>query len=70
MFHEVTDAGKVAFCGLVEFCLKNGVVLIDCQQKTTLLESLGGEEIKRTDYLKLLKEYGDFPFTEYVENKG
>jgi len=54
----------------VDFCLKNGVVLIDCQQKTTLLESLGGEEIKRTDYLKLLKEYGDFPFTEYVENKG
>lgn len=70
MFHEVTDAGKVAFCALVDFCLKNDVVVIDCQQKTTLLESLGGEEIPRTEYLKILKEYGDFPFTENVENEG
>ena len=70
MFHEVTDAGKVAFCALVDFCLKNGVVVIDCQQKTDLLESLGGEEIPRTEYLKILKEHGDFPFTEYAEDKG
>ncbi len=70
MFHEVTDAGKVAFCALVDFCLKNGVVVIDCQQKTALLESLGGEEIPRTEYLKILKEHGDFPFTEYAEDKG
>ncbi len=70
MFHEETDAGKVAFCALVDFCLKNGVVLIDCQQKTQLLESLGGESITRVEYLKLLKEYGDFPFSEYVEDKG
>ena len=70
MFHEVTDAGKVAFCALVDFCIKNGIVVIDCQQKTTLLESLGGEAIPRNEYLKILKEYGEFPFKEeYVENK-
>jgi len=69
MFHEVTDAGKVAFCKLVEYCKENGVVVIDCQQKTELLESLGGEEIPRTEYLNLLKRYGDFPFTEYVEDR-
>lgn len=68
MFHEVTDAGKVAFCGLVNFCLQNGIKVIDCQQHTALLESLGGEEIPRTEYLKLLKEYGENPFY-YVEDK-
>ncbi|MBO7134353.1 MAG: leucyl/phenylalanyl-tRNA--protein transferase [Bacteroidales bacterium] len=69
MFHEVTDAGKVAFCALVDFCLKNDVVVIDCQQKTDLLASLGGEEIPRAEYLNLLKTYGVFPFVEHDDEQ-
>ena len=69
MFHDVTDAGKVAFCGLVSFCLENDIKVIDCQQHTALLESLGGEEIPRAEYLKLLEEYGEDPFI-YVEDEN
>ncbi len=69
MFHEVTDAGKVAFCALVAFCLKNDVKVIDCQQHTALLESLGGEDVSRKDFLELLEKYGENPFT-YDENNN
>lgn len=62
MFHEVTDAGKVAFCALIAFCLERGVKVIDSQVHTDLLESLGGEHISREEYLSLLDQYIENPF--------
>lgn len=57
MFHNKTDASKVAFKALVIFCLTNNIQVIDCQFHTNHLERLGGEHITRNEYLNLLERY-------------
>jgi leucyl/phenylalanyl-tRNA---protein transferase len=47
MFADVTDASKIALCALVAFCRAHGIAMIDCQQNTGHLASLGAEEISR-----------------------
>lgn len=47
MFAWVTDASKVALAALVAFCRAHGVTLIDCQQNTGHLASLGAHEVSR-----------------------
>lgn len=47
MFSRRSDASKIAFAGLVAFCRANGIGLIDCQQRTEHLASLGAREIPR-----------------------
>jgi leucyl/phenylalanyl-tRNA---protein transferase len=47
MFAWVTDASKVALAALVCFCRAHGITLIDCQQNTAHLASLGAHEIGR-----------------------
>lgn len=54
MFHTETDASKVAMVHLVEFCRQHNFRLIDAQQETSHLASLGARPIKRTDYLAIL----------------
>lgn len=54
MFHIETDASKVAMVRLVEFCKQHDFCLIDAQQETTHLASLGARPIKRSDYLAIL----------------
>lgn len=54
MFHLETDASKVAFVRLVEFCRAHGFKLIDAQQETAHLASLGARPIKRKEYLAML----------------
>lgn len=56
MFHTVTDASKVAFHYLHKFLQLNGFKLIDCQQETKHLVSLGAYTIPRSEYLKELEE--------------
>ena len=51
MFHSMTDASKVAFHHLHTFLLEHGFKLIDCQQETKHLLSLGAYTIERQDYL-------------------
>jgi len=57
MFHEVSDASKVALVGLVER-LRGcpGQRLIDVQWSTPHLASLGVTEVSRDSYLALLPE--------------
>jgi leucyl/phenylalanyl-tRNA--protein transferase len=50
MFAWATDASKVALAALVAFCRARGVPLIDCQQNTRHLASLGAHEISRQDF--------------------
>lgn len=52
MFTRIPDASKIALCGLVAFCRQAGVGLIDCQQNTRHLASLGAREIARTDFVE------------------
>lgn len=55
MFTRVPDASKIALAGLVAFCLAHGVELIDCQQDTAHLASLGAQPIARTEFLAAVR---------------
>jgi len=50
MFARRTDASKIALAALVAFCRAHGIGLIDCQQRTGHLASLGAREITRTAF--------------------
>ncbi len=56
MFSTRTDASKVALFHLVEHLKNAGFVMIDCQEPTQLLFSLGAKEISRKDYLEYLEK--------------
>lgn len=47
MFSLATDASKIALAALVAFCRAHGIELIDCQQATGHLASLGAREMPR-----------------------
>ena len=47
MFADARDASKIALCALVAFCRAHGIAMIDCQQNTGHLASLGAQEISR-----------------------
>jgi len=54
MFSHRTDASKIAVCALVAFCRTHGITLIDCQQRTEHLQSLGAREISRAEFEQAL----------------
>ena len=56
MFHLERDASKLALYHLVEFALKKDIGLIDAQQSTGHLKSLGATEITRERFIDLLKQ--------------
>ena len=51
MFHTMTDASKVAFVRLVQFAREHHFRLIDAQQESAHLASLGARPIPRSEYL-------------------
>jgi leucyl/phenylalanyl-tRNA--protein transferase len=54
MFSRKTDASKVALVALVEELRRRDCPMIDCQQRTPLLASLGAREIPRRQFLRRL----------------
>lgn len=56
MFHQVTDASKVALAALVGRLRMQGYRLLDIQWVTPHLERFGAIEVPRRTYLKLLDE--------------
>lgn len=56
MFHDVTDASKVALVALVERLRARGFSLLDTQWTTEHLEQFGAIEIPRRRYLELLSD--------------
>ena len=50
MFARKTDASKIALAALVAFCRVNGMGMIDCQQNTRHLASLGASVLGRHDF--------------------
>jgi leucyl/phenylalanyl-tRNA--protein transferase len=56
MFARVTDASKVALAYLVLFLKTNGVAMIDCQQETDHLASLGAAPIRRSEFIAHLRK--------------
>ena len=56
MFHSETDASKVAFAHLVDFCLKVDFDFIDSQVSTDHMQRMGGVEISRSKFLQILQK--------------
>jgi leucyl/phenylalanyl-tRNA--protein transferase len=61
MFHEVTDASKVAFAALVLRATEWAFALIDCQVPNPHLTRLGARKMRRAVFLKLLEHSLDAP---------
>ena len=56
MFHEVSDASKVALHALVDRLIQRGFVLLDTQWTTPHLLTFGAIEVPRTLYRQLLEK--------------
>jgi leucyl/phenylalanyl-tRNA--protein transferase len=56
MFARRPNASKAAFLTLARTLFEDGIAFIDCQVPTDHLSSLGGEEMSRKDFLRLLGE--------------
>jgi leucyl/phenylalanyl-tRNA--protein transferase len=52
MFTRVSDASKIALAGLMAWCRHWDVRMIDCQQNTRHLASLGAREIPRAEFVQ------------------
>jgi leucyl/phenylalanyl-tRNA--protein transferase len=52
MFAKISDASKIALSALVAFCKANAITMIDCQQNTAHLASLGAAEMPRKVFLE------------------
>jgi leucyl/phenylalanyl-tRNA--protein transferase len=61
MFSHQSDASKIALSGLVAFCRAKGIAMIDCQQNTRHLASLGAAEIPRADFIKQVQQHAQMP---------
>jgi leucyl/phenylalanyl-tRNA--protein transferase len=61
MFAHRTDASKIALAALVAWCRRHGVTLIDCQQNTRHLASMGAHEITREAFEQHLREATSLP---------
>ena len=56
MFTRVADASKTALFALVQLLRRHGFRVIDCQQNTRHLASLGAREISRATFLQQVAE--------------
>ena len=61
MFAHTTDASKIALAALVALCRAHGVTLIDCQQNTAHLATLGAHELPRGAFEQHLRSVSDQP---------
>lgn len=52
MFAHVSDASKIALSALVALCRQHSIDMIDCQQNTQHLASLGATEMPRAKFLQ------------------
>ena len=67
MFARRTDASKIAFAALVCFCRAHRVPMIDCQQHTRHLESMGARELRRPEFeARLARSLGEPPITDWT----
>lgn len=56
MFFKQKDASKLALCGLIAFSRAAGIALIDCQQETAHLKSLGARPIARNTFAHEMRQ--------------
>jgi len=61
MFTRVPDASKIALAALVAWARQAQVPMIDCQQNTRHLASLGAREIARRDFVQQVARQAALP---------
>ena len=61
MFARVSDASKCAYAALIAMLRRLGFSMVDCQQSTEHLASLGAREITRDQFLDQSRQLCDFP---------
>jgi leucyl/phenylalanyl-tRNA--protein transferase len=69
MFHRATDASKVALVELCDRVLEAGFALIDTQEETEHLASLGQVLVRRSEYLSALQVLRDRPASLATERR-
>jgi len=69
MFHLRTDASKVALVDLVDRMREGGVVLLDTQQETEHMTSLGQVLVARHDYVAAVRALRDRPASLAVDRR-
>lgn len=57
MFSHVSNSSKFGFITLVRWLKQRGYTLIDCQQETPHLTSLGARTISRKEFYRLLQKH-------------
>ena len=69
MFHRESDASKAALVELCDRLLEGGGVLVDVQQDTAHLVSLGSVLVHRAEYVELLAQVRDVPVRLAAERR-
>lgn len=64
MFYRKENASKVVLVKLFERFKELGVPMLDTQMVTSVVQTLGGEEIKRENYIKLLNKALSRPLSQ------
>ena len=67
MFTRVSDASKCAYAALIAMLRRLGFSMVDCQQSTGHLASLGAQEISRTEFLGRLRLLCRLPGPDWRE---
>ncbi|WP_277187922.1 leucyl/phenylalanyl-tRNA--protein transferase [Caballeronia sp. BR00000012568055] len=70
MFAHKTDASKIALSALVGHLRRHKIEMIDCQQNTSHLASLGGQEIPRRAFVAHLKQSVGLPPIPWAFDKS
>jgi leucyl/phenylalanyl-tRNA--protein transferase len=66
MFTSVRDGSKLALCLLVSVARRHGVGMIDCQQNTRHLASLGAAEVQRTRFVAHMQQAQQLPAIDWA----
>jgi len=61
MFRYITDASKIALAALCAWCVEVDIHLIDCQQQTSHLQSMGAHPIPKDSFLDWIEGHIDQP---------
>ena len=51
-----SEGSKIALAALVAFCRANAITMIDCQQNTAHLASLGAAQMPRPEFISRVKQ--------------
>ncbi|HSV82272.1 MAG TPA: leucyl/phenylalanyl-tRNA--protein transferase [Ramlibacter sp.] len=65
MFTRQPDASKIALAALVAWCLHHDIPMIDCQQNTRHLASLGAREIARREFVQQVALQAKHPTAQW-----